>query len=124
MAHSKAHIRSQRKFIIPSIDHDGTVVDDDHCKAELFNSFFLEQSKIDSIPEEIPESDFGTAEGLNYIEINECEVLDVLKSPDTTKAMGPDGISPRLLKEAAPSIHKPLTKLFNLCLSQSKFPTE
>ena len=49
--------------------------------------------------------------------------MDILKSLDISKATGPDEISTRLLKEAAPSIYKPLTKLFNLSLSQKQFPS-
>ena len=47
----------------------------------------------------------------------------MLKSLDTTKATGPDGISPKLLYEAGYSIVPSLTKLFNLCLTNSKFPS-
>ena len=51
-------------------------------------------------------------------------VLDLLKSIDTNKATGPDGISPKLLKEAGSAISPSLTKLFNLSLSECKVPKE
>ena len=38
------------------------------------------------------------------------------------KASGPDLISPRLLKEGCEILSRPLTKIFNLCLSSSYFP--
>ena len=38
------------------------------------------------------------------IDASEQDVLDVLKSLDTTKATGPDGIGPRLLYEVGYTI--------------------
>ena len=40
----------------------------------------------------------------------------------TDKAYGPDNISPKMLKEARPSIIASLTKLFNISLAKEKFP--
>ena len=48
--------------------------------------------------------------------------LDLIKSLDTTKATGPDGIGPRLLYEAGYTIVPSLTKLINLCLSSAQVP--
>ena len=41
---------------------------------------------------------------------------------DESKATGPDGIGPKLLREAGAAIVPSLTKLFNLCLTTSKMP--
>jgi hypothetical protein len=41
---------------------------------------------------------------------------------DPSKAYGPDGISPRLLKEAGDTIANPLARLFNLSLTTGIFP--
>ena len=60
---------------------------------------------------------------LDSIQIDQSEVLDILKSLDVTKATGPDGISARLLKEGAPSISVSLTKLLNLSLNLGTFPS-
>ena len=59
-----------------------------------------------------------------FTEINEEFVASELKSLDTTKAMGPDNLHPRLLKEAAPLIAKPLTKIFNKSLISGLFPDD
>lgn len=48
-----------------------------------------------------------------------CEKLQKLKSQ---KAMGPDNIPPRLLKEFAYELAEPITDLFNLSLSSGIFP--
>ena len=41
-----------------------------------------------------------------------------------TKASGPDGITARLLKDAAPVIAKPITYLVNLTISTGLIPAE
>ena len=53
---------------------------------------------------------------LSEILITEDEVYDQLSILDKSKPAGPDGISPRVLKEIAFSIKHPLTKLFNMSL--------
>ena len=52
-------------------------------------------------------------------------MFDILESINTTKATGPSGISPRMIKEAADSIAEPLAKLFNLSLKlrEKQFPS-
>ena len=41
---------------------------------------------------------------------------------EVNKATGPDGISPRMLREAGPAISKPLTRLINMSLTKMCFP--
>ena len=50
------------------------------------------------------------------------EVEDLVKNIDQNKASGPDGISPRILKEAGLSIVPSLTRLIKLSLQQRKVP--
>ena len=52
----------------------------------------------------------------------EQDVLDILKSLNVNKSTGPDGVSPKMLREAGPSIARPLTQLINLSLRTPKFP--
>ena len=58
------------------------------------------------------------------IYITENEVDDILKILDTSKATGPDKISPSFLKEVESVIKAPLCKLFNLSLQKCIFPTD
>ena len=44
-------------------------------------------------------------------------MLDILKSLDTNKVIGPDGVSPRMLRKAGPAISKSLTRLINMSLA-------
>ena len=104
---------------------ENTFVSDNKSKADLFNSFFLSHSNIDTSHAELPADEvFQNAPFLENIVTTEAEVADLLKCIDPTKATGPDGISPRLLKEAGLTIVPSLTKLFNLSLSTAKVPLE
>jgi hypothetical protein len=51
-------------------------------------------------------------------------VQDILKILDASKAIGPDLLNPKLLKEAASMLKYPLCRLFNLALTLSTFPSE
>ena len=56
------------------------------------------------------------------ITICQDEVQDLLSNLYTSKACGPDDIPARFLKEGAPWLDSPLTRLFNLSLSQGHLP--
>ena len=84
-------------------------------KAEILNTHFSNIANIDNEP------DFSynitpPPYQLNEFIITEQEVLDQLNISNINKPGGPDGISPRLLKNIAYSISKPLTWL--TCLFQ------
>ena len=98
-------------------------VTENKAKADLFNSFFLSHSNIDTTNANLPDTENEPAYILNDIVVTEPEVLDLIKCIDPSKATGPDGISPRLLKEAGMSIVPSLTRLFNLSLSTAKVPS-
>ena len=56
--------------------------------------------------------------------VDESFTLNALQQLKTSKAGGLDGISPRLLKDAADVISKPLTQIINASLSQGTVPHE
>ncbi|XP_031632455.1 uncharacterized protein LOC116346514 [Contarinia nasturtii] len=56
------------------------------------------------------------------IEISETDVLKALQSINMNKGAGPDGISPKLLKNCAKSLATPLTVLFRKSLHQGCVP--
>ena len=51
------------------------------------------------------------------------EIFNILKHLNVSKAVGPDKISKRILKECAISLSEPLARLFNLSLAQGVFPS-
>ena len=46
-------------------------------------------------------------EFINHVEVTKAKVLYLIHNIDPNKATGPDGISPRLLREAGPAIALP-----------------
>ena len=61
-------------------------------------------------------------ERIDDIIIEEKEVLDMLLSANPFKSLGPDGIHPRILKELAVQIHRPVTHIFRTSLKTGKVP--
>ena len=92
-------------------------------KANMFNNFFLSHSTIDLSNARLPDDEITeNAEFINHVEVTEAEVLDLIHNIDPNKATDPDGISPRLLREAGPAIAPSLTRLISLSLQKSQVP--
>ncbi len=110
---------------IPPIIHEDQVLSDPADKAECFNSFFVEQSRMPPPPEGFALPPLPRPlHTLNAIQTTPIEVYKILCSLNVNKANGPDNISNRLLKEAAPAIAEPLCDLFNASLARGVFPSQ
>jgi len=106
---------------LPPMNVNNKVIVDSREKASAFNTFFLSHSNINTDNAFLPnEGPFD--EKLTSIIATEQEIIDQLMSLDPSKATGPDGIGPRLLKEAGRTIAPSLTRLINLCLTNSTVP--
>ena len=105
----------------PSLNVNDRPVTDNEEKASEFNKFFLSHSDIDLSNAQLPNQE-EFPQNLAEIRATEREVHDLIKCIDTSKATGPDGISPKLLHEAGIAIVPSLTKLINLSLSTAKVP--
>ena len=90
-------------------------------KAELFNDFFVKQSQIENIDDELP---FIEDNGITAPEIlfTREMVYKVIKELDQSKAVGPDLVHNKLLVKAIEFIAAPLATLFNRSVAESKFP--
>ena len=108
----------------PIVSLDSSTATNDHQKVSMFNSFFhsvFTQSSF-KIP---PLDDLPTPiSGLSDISISEMDVFEALSSLDTSKAMGTDGIGPKVLKHCALALFKPIHHLFLLSLSQDCLPID
>lgn len=101
----------------------GSAVHDNQSKVRLLNDFFCSHSTLDDSNSTLPDDPAQTHDAsLSNIILSEEEVHAILKSLNTSKASGPDGISPIMLKHTATSFSKPLTRIFNLSLQQGIFP--
>ena len=96
---------------------------DNKEKTNMFNNFFLYHSPIDLSNARLPNDEIvETAEFINHVEVTEVEVLDLIHNIDPNIATGPDGISPKLLREAGSAIAPSLTRLVKLSLQKSQIP--
>ena len=69
----------------------------------------------------LPQQTFTCNNRLNSITISQQDVRDVQNNVNVTKASGLDLIRPRLLKEGAIILSKPLSIIFNRSLLQGYF---
>ena len=92
------------------VNSDGTVCTEDLDKSELLNNYF----KSCFNDKHMDKTD---------IQISTTEVHKQLKTLYTSKAGGPDGIPPRLLKAATKELSPSLTKLFNMSLETGVLPS-
>ena len=94
------------------VSDNDEIITDDHNKANALNKFFASQTYIDELHATLPDlpnyenaPDIPT---LDRIVLTERNVEDILKTLDTSKAMGPDLINARILKEASRELSIPL----------------
>lgn len=110
---------------VPDLLKNDTPVSDSAEKASLFNTFFSEQCRLPpgSDADPLPDFQLLTDSVLDHINSTPAEVKKILKSLNIAKAVGPDGISNRILRECADSLCVPLARLFNLSLQTGTFPS-
>ncbi|XP_065893973.1 uncharacterized protein [Dysidea avara] len=118
------YIRSYTKSgtIPPTVHLDDTTASSDASRASLFNRYFhsvftAPTSSEQTIPSLHPDQ-------INSLTFTEDEVYYVLCQLDPNKATGIDKISPKVLKNCAFSLTRPLCHLFNLSLSTGSIPEE
>ena len=98
--------------------------------ANVFNQFFCSvfNKRTDNLsPTPGHGCDYSTVLPVHTINDLICtpsEVAKVLKSLNVNKACGPDGVSPRLLKECHMELAPSLTRLFNYSLSHGTLPVD
>ena len=109
-------------MIMPIMHYDNATASADCSKANLFNIFF--ESIYTKLSSDFPLAAVVPDTTLCDIEISDSEVYLALRCLDTSKAMGPDGINPTVLKQCADGLYRPIHKLFTLCLSCSCIPSE
>ena len=95
------------------------ITDSEEIANEL-NSYFSSVYTIEDIenwPSVQPQSSHTE---LTVVDVTEEKVMKKLENLNVSKAPGPDGISPRLLKECKHELVTPLTQIFQKSLSEGK----
>ena len=119
----KHHIGNSKSNKMPALLlPSGEAVHDNISKASALNNLFVSHSTVDDSHTTLAAAQFITEGRLTSIRLSEKEVQDILITLKPSKAPGPDGISPHVLKLTAKTISKPLTNLFNLSLQRGIFP--
>ena len=118
----KSFIKTSNSVTIPPLLHENTYVADSDEKANLLNSYFVEQTVLDEHLANLPEPDDINDPTLNNTVFSPTEVKDILYSLKLGKATGQDNINNRILKEAALPLANPLCDLFNYSMSKSICP--
>ena len=106
----------------PPLLTDNGLIFDCKAKANLMNKHFCEITKIKSQSLQLPQVVLKTSAKLNNINITQDEVLHELKNLDTSKSVGPDGVSPFILKNCCYVLCPFITRLFEKIVSQGLYP--
>ena len=104
------------------ISYKGNRAEKPAHKAELLNEFFSSVFRPASLVNTDQICISNTK--ISDIEMSVDEMRNLLKSLDTSKACGPDGIPALLLKECCEQVAPSLCAIFNQSLSSSSLPTE
>ncbi len=110
----------------PALVYNDNVISDDCEKATIFNNIFLQKSFLDDTGKVLPlfedNNDDPFTPTVDTIPFTLTDVTDQLTLLNPSKAYGPDGIGPRLLKELKSVIGPSLHSLFSCSLQQMKIP--
>ena len=103
---------------------DGSYAHTDSEKAEVLNEFFSSVFTREDL-KDIPEPRSRNKEDiLEDILITDEDVRKKLQKLNPTKSPGPDGLHPRVLKEAANEISQPLATIFNISMKEGRVPED
>ena len=80
------------------LESNGLVIESDDQKAEVLSEFFIQQSTVDDTNAYIPNFVAPNYDILNEIVVTQQDVIEANEFV-ANKASGPDGISPKLIKE-------------------------
>ncbi len=88
----------------------------------MFNKFVVSQSILDDSQTQLPYDEINREVLIEQKIILPEEVYEILVNLDISKSTGLDGISNKLLREAAVPISDPLCHLLHYSLSTGYFP--
>ena len=119
----KYFIARNSKSSIPPLETNGQIYAEECEKANISNDFFKDQTLLDERNAEIPDiHSYPVDSPLSNIVLTSDEVESVLKSLPVGKAVGPDWISNRVLKELSREISPALCGFFNQSLHTGIVP--
>ena len=109
----------------PPFINNGQLITGNNDKAELFNKIFLENSTVDDTGRQLPnlrDVDATAGSVFDKIVITPTDVADQFSNLNISKAYGPDGLGPKMLKQLEPAICVPMLQLFKASIEQNIVP--
>ncbi|KAK4831897.1 hypothetical protein QYF61_020044 [Mycteria americana] len=119
--------RRAKENLQPLVDRGGNTLIKDEEKAAVLNAFFASVFKSRancSLGTQPPESEDGDGDQNGAPIIQGEMASDLLHHLDTHKSMGPDEIHPRVLKELADVLTKPLSILYQQSWLNGEVPAD
>ena len=113
---------SVKEQVIKLERSDGSITDSDEQICEELNKEFQSVFVNELLPPPHMERLNGLTQKLNDITITVTEVSNVLRDLHPHKAIGPDDISPYVLKQCAGTLALPLHMIFNRSLTTGELP--
>ena len=113
---------NSKSYRIPELIHLGNVFRTEPLQqAELFNEHFFSQfSEVSHYDTPVDVRNFLQLD----IDFSPLRILDILNNLNVNKAVGPDKIHGRLLKNCSNVLSRPLSILFRKCYKSSIIPSE
>lgn len=118
--------RKDKPGIPAKVQYKDNVSNDPQLICNLFSSFFssvYEPASPTLFKWEPPSDTAPNDLTITDIQFKEEKVMAELKSLDPSKGPGPDGLSALFLRNTASVICRPLTVIYNKCLSEGVMPT-
>ena len=97
---------------------------DSQTKASILNSQFSSVFNMTESLDSMKDKGISPHPSMTDIKVSCAGVFKLLMELDVHKAPGPDGLSPKLLKELAEELAPILTLLFQTSLQQGKIPDD
>ena len=126
----------ETKHVATNVMIDGKLSKDKHQIANAFGVYFTETvsrlhqsfsnlcNNIGNITSQCFFNRLSSGFAFKFEEVKEQFILNNLHKIDVKKAAGLDNIPPRLLKDSANVIARPLTKIINVSLEQGTVPDD
>jgi len=107
---------------IPPLRVNNIFVTMNKMKARFFNEFFSLQCTLLKNNSVLPVFSFLTNQRINYINVDNDEIISLIRNINPNKATGSDGISGQMLLLCDQSVVLPLQLIFEKILSTSIYP--